>query len=483
MVFRNRWSPVAAILSVVWCVSASAQQPRVLVLDRCPTKPPAAVTEGLLALFIPELISLGVDMAATALSEAAKTKEARGYAESSSFKYYQLSNAAELSRSTRLKCLVFVVGGDGTGTVPEWLDPARSVLNWLSSTPDMYLEIELLKREDNDGLLLAPRLIAVGKVLGDHGWWSRNERGYAVAVSLKDASTLEAFGNAVFSFAGVETGQPYTQDGKDNSSRKLESWPQPVAVPKLPENDVVKEAVADQKTAIATRQEVNAILKRAATPAPQPRKLAVDTEDYLKSLDTFCKTAATWNAKKLPPTIKDDRCPKEVFQARRDLAKTEETQNTKEGLAWAQAYVASVCKPEADAQENCALPAPKAPEVGSTLASVTVTETTEPAKFVQLLATAFNAKKADVVTALNDRLNPQRKAELHGQKSDSEREAREAYEIAILKVQQLEATLSEASDKPASVQLSIQIQLMQAKLDANKAARKAGKAVPYAEFN
>jgi len=44
-------------------------------------------------------------------------------------------------------------------------------------------------------------------------------------------------------------------------------------------------------------------------------------------------------------------------------------------------------------------------------------------------------------------------------------------------------TLSEAIDKPASTQLSIQIQLTQAKLDANKAARKAGKAVPYAEFN
>ena len=117
------------------------------------------------------------------------------------------------------------------------------------------------------------------------------------------------------------------------------------------------------------------------------------------------------------------------------------------------------------------------------LVSVTLTETSEPAKFVQLLGTAFNAKKADVVTVLNDRLNPQRKAELQGQKSDSEREEREAYEIALLKVQQLDATLSEAIDKPASTQLSIQIQLTQAKLDANKAARKAGKAVPYAEFN
>lgn len=480
---RIWWSSIAVILSIVWCVNASAQQPRVLVLDQCPTKPLPVEKESLLALFIPEIISLGVDMAATALSEAAKTKEASVYAESSLFKYYQLSNSAELSRSTKLKCLVFVSGGDGTGTVPQWLDPARGVLKWLSSTPDMYLEIELREREGNDGLLLAPRLIAVGTPLGDHGWWSRNERGYAVAVSLKDASTLGAFGTAVFSFPGLETGQPYTQDGKSNSSRKLDIWPQPIAVPKLPENDVVKEAVAAQKTAIATRQEVNAILKRAATPAPPIRKLAVDTKEYLAKLDAFCNTAAAWNAKKLPPTINDDRCPKEVFEARRDLAKTEETENTNQGLAWAKAYIASECKSAVGAPQNCALPVPKSPEVGSTLASVTVTETTEPTKFVQMVATAFNAKKADVVTSLNDRLNPQRKAELQGQKSDTEREASEAYEIAILKVQQLEASLSEASGKPASTQLSIQIQLTQAKLDANKAARKAGKAVPYMEFN
>lgn len=482
MACRSWWSPIAGILSIAWCVNASAQQPRVLILDQCPTKPPAA-KESLLALFIPEIISLGVDMAATALSEAGKTKEASVYAESSSFKYYQLSNSAELSRSTKLKCLVFVSGGDGTGTVPQWLDPARNVLKWLSSTPDMYLEIELREREDNDGLLLAPRLIAIGKALGGHGWWFRNERGYAVAVSMKDASSFEAFGNAVFSFPGVETGRPYTQDGNDSSSRKLENWPQAIAVPKLPENDVVKEAVADQKTAISTLQEVNGILKRATTPAPKPRIPTVDTAEYLESLDTFCKKAAAWNAKKLPPSINDDRCPKEVFAARRDLAKTEETQNTTGGLAWAKAYVASVCKPAANSPQKCALPAPKASEVGATLVSVTLTETSEPAKFVQLLGAAFNAKKADVATALNDRLNPQRKAELQGQKSDSEREAREAYEIAILKVQQLEATLSEVSDKPASTQLSIQIQLTQAKLDANKAARKAGTAVPYAEFN
>lgn len=110
-------------------------------------------------------------------------------------------------------------------------------------------------------------------------------------------------------------------------------------------------------------------------------------------------------------------------------------------------------------------------------------ETSEASAFLKSLASAFNEDKDKVKTALNDKLNPVRRHELDAQAVATDRDTRQKYQLALLKVAQLDAALQEASGGTASSRKLMEIQLAQAKIDANAAARSAGVSAPFPEFD
>lgn len=113
----------------------------------------------------------------------------------------------------------------------------------------------------------------------------------------------------------------------------------------------------------------------------------------------------------------------------------------------------------------------------------TVAETSEASAFLKALASAFAEDKDKLKTALNDRLNPVRREELEAEKTASDRSARQKYQLALLKVSQIDASLQEASGGTLSSRKLIEIQLVQAKIDANAAARAAGVPAPFADYD
>ncbi len=76
-----------------------------------------------------------------------------------------------------------------------------------------------------------------------------------------------------------------------------------------------------------------------------------------------------------------------------------------------------------------------------------------------------------------------RREELEAEKTASERSARQKYQLALLKVSQIDASLQEASGGTLSSRKRIEIQLVQAKIDANAAARAAGVSVPFSDYD
>lgn len=498
---RKSSGVVKALAFAFLCIAVqygNAQQVRTILTPACPTSPPVdgapKAIPPLLAIIIPELISLGVDVAATALNEAASTKSVSRSSDSEAFNFYSIDSSGELRQSDALGCIVVVAGGEDehTESDPQWLQTARkhNALKWMRSTPDFYLEVALRPHQDNLGLILLPRLIFSKKPFEEPGFWRRDERGYVVAISLKDESTLSSFGAATFTFKEVKPGTALSRDGFAKTERASE-WPLPVTVGPLPENSDITAAVAKQKSASAPYRETNALLKAALKTPPIIKENVAYNRAYLDALSKVCREIVSANLTKPKNPIQDERCPIDLFIARRDLAKVEETENLSISRAWADAYFKRECleknRVEAITVESkdvqiCKLPAPSISEIGLSSVSVALVETTEATKFVKSLAAAFDRKKGDVKTALNDRLNPARRDELEENDAAKKKDARQQYQLSLLKVQQLDAQLREAFDKQESARIAIQIQLVQAKIDANKAALKAGEVAPYPEY-
>jgi hypothetical protein len=495
---------------------ASAQSLQVELRSKCPVTAPAGAGGGqkmavLAGLLIQQVISKGVDIAGSALAAAAKDKVTTLSGESASATYYTVDEKANLVTDTSVGCVVLFTAGSGGASNPEWMSKVTADMTQLKSVPDFYMEIELEHIAANDGIKATPQMLYVGKSLAPgNGWFRKQGKDYVVAVSLSSEETGASFGAMSFSFKNIDTGKAYVRvqpNGLTNQLERIADWPISARLPKLPESDATKEAASDRKTAIASYVEANGILKRAAL-TPLVKTPIESNTAYHDMVRKLCDQIAEANkaipagrSEKLEGTqqrFSDPRCPLALWVAKLAADKASTEAQVASELAWAQAFYTRKCAQNDGFDEQqkddsvpikayryCKLPAYKngQPKVGSYYAGATVVETSEASAFLKSLSAAFNEDKDKVKTALNDKFNPARRDELAAEGVAADRDARQKYQLALLKVSQLDSALQEASGGTASTRKLIGIQLAQAKIDANAAARVAGVSTPFPDFD
>ena len=516
---KAMWKDPARFALLVFCLTlstlADAQSLSVELRSKCPVTAPAASGGGqkmavLAGLLIQQVISKGVDIAGSALSAAAKDKSTTLSGESAPANYYVVDERANLVADTSVGCVVLFTPGSVGGSVPEWLSKVTGEMAQVKATPDFYMEIGLEHIEANDGIKATPQFLYVGQsVAPGSGWFRKQGKDYVVAVSLSSEETGASFGAMSFSFKSTHTGKGYVRvqpDGLSAPLEKIPDWPISARIPKLPESDATKEAVADRKTAIASYVEANGILKRNAL-TPLIKEPIEANGAYQEKVKKLCNQITEANnalpsakgdkAEGSQQRFSDPRCPQALWNAKLTADKASTEAQVASDLAWAQAFFTSKCAQsrfERQLQDDsvpikaymyCKLPDYKngRPKVGSFFAGATVVETSEASTFLKALASAFNEDKDKVKTALNDKFNPVRRDELSTQAVADDRDARQKYQLALLKVSQLDAVLQEASGGTASSRKLIEIQLAQAKIDANAAARKAGGSAPFPDLD
>ena len=494
---------------------AGAQSLHAELRSKCPVTTPAAAGGGqkmavLAGLLIQQVISKGVDIAGSALTAAAKDKATTLSGESASANYYAVDEKANLVADTSIGCVVLFTAGSGGGSGPEWLSKVTAEMAQVKAAPDFYMEIGLEHIEASDGIKATPQFLYVGKSLAPgNGWFRKQGKDYVVAVSLSSEETGASFGAMSFSFKNVDTGKGYVRvqpDGLATQLEKIPDWPISARLPKLPESDATKEATADRKTSIASYIEANGILKRNALTPLVKEPIEVNGA-YQEKVKKLCDQIAEANKALLSAKgdkaegtlqrLSDPRCPQALWNAKLAADKASTEAQLASDLAWAQAFFNSKCAQsrfEQQLQDDsvpikayryCKLPDYKngRPKVGSFFAGATVVETSEASAFLKALASAFNEDKDKVKTALNDKFNPVRRDELSAQAVVADRDARQKYQLALLKVSQVDAALQEASGGTVSSRKLIEMQLAQAKIDANAAARASGVSAPFPDFD
>lgn len=508
---------ILAVCASCW-TAASAQSLKVFMLPGCPVTRPAEAAGGaksmavLTGIVLEQIISKGVDIASSALTAAAKDKVTTLTGESFSTTYYEVDEKGTVAQSTDVGCIVLLSAGATASDAPEWMRriTAAPGLKDIKNVPDFYLEITTERISQSTGFKATPAFLYVGKTLAPgNGWFRKREKDYVVAVSLNAEASGSAFGAMTFSFKNVDTGSAYVQeqpDGLKDELKSLPDWPIPSRLAKLPETDEVKGAVSARKTVIADYMEANAILKRNALPAPLIKK-AIDAEPgYHDAVFKLCTqidmankgSTAAKGDKAEAARFSDARCPVALWDAKRAVEEASTKEQADSDLKWAMSFFAAKCAAAgkhkdnpanpaipSQAYQSCDLPAfeSERPKVGDFFATATVAETSEASAFLKAMASAFAEDKDKLKAALNDRLNPVRREELEAEKTASERNARQKYQLALLKVSQIDASLQEASGGALSSRKLIEIQLVQAKIDANAAARAAGVSAPFADYD
>ncbi|KRB95794.1 hypothetical protein ASE11_18535 [Hydrogenophaga sp. Root209] len=492
--------------------AVSAQSLRVHIVEKCPVtgpaKPPETPTDMAVAagLILQQVISKGVDIAASALTAAAKDKVTTLSGESAVVDYYVVGGKVMLGSNPKMQCIVLLMTGTGSPSNPEWMKKLAFKDNpmGISTVPNFYMEVEL-EHLSNNGLKATPQFIYIGKSLAEgHSWFRKQDKDYVVAVSLNAEESGTSFGAMTFAFKNIDTGTAYARVPPDGLQIALPSrpdWPIPARLPKLPETDLTKEAVAARKTSIASYVEANSILKKQATADPLVKKPIETHTKYTDAVRTLCEEVKAANKSSSDPKsvkadagkFSDPRCPIPLWTAKLDADKAAVDAQKASDLVWATAFFQKNCskgalkneaKGDVREYESCKLPGDNAgTTVGGFYAAATVVETSEASAFLKSVASAFSEDKDKLKTALNDRFNPMRRDELSAEAVASDRDARQKYQLALLKVSQIDAALQEASGGTLSSRKLIEMQLVQAKIDANAAARTAGASAPFPELD
>ena len=513
---------IIKVLIIFACLSgwasAHAQSLRLFLRDSCPVVPAvkpvsadAKAIAALAAVLLEQVIAKGVDIASTALSAAARDRTTKVSGESSVASFYQMNEKGGLALNPEVACIVLLSPGIDQTRHPDWVKEKSDALAKikLDGAPDFYLEVAL---EEKDAVIQAtPRFLYLGKPLESSSWFRKAEKDYVVTLSLNEEATGKAFGSMVFSFGDVVADTPYASaqpDGMQTELKVLPNWPNANRVAKFPLPGEVNDAVSARKTRIADYLEANAILKRAALSTPPLVKQAIDTDQkYQEAVAALCaridavnrNSKSNDNAKAQAARVSDPRCPVDLWKASLEVENQSALAKRNVDTAWASAFFQRNCsqpnrfvdnsvdlKAGTLAYKSCKLPDFEdkfANLAGSFVTSAAVVETSEASAFLKTLASALADNKGKVTTALNDQLNPARREELAAQAATSERDARQKYQIALLKVAQLDASLQENSASPLSSRKLIEIQLAQAKIDANAAARAAGASVPFTDYD
>lgn len=475
------------------CVSAADDgllQTRTEWLSRCPSDPPlptdekaraASLLGALVTAIAPKLIEGAVDSAAEALKAAGQSKTIGSTARTAT-NFYSVSQDADLKAA--VTCLVVVRGKFNEGAVTP-LDWAANTREFRSlARPIVQLEAKIAPLRGLKYFQLVPQYLKVE----DFEEWSffRKDRDFSVAATFTVPGAAQPFGTAEFLIRDVEKGTELRPgDWRLRSAASL-----PIAFP--PESVDAGKAKSKREGEIAPFLLAIDIL----TP-PKPKEFTKAPSVYqdasvVSAAVSLCTGIRTLNGQ-LPKAfeLNDGRCAYPLEKPRDGLeAALEAGHRNAARRSWAQGVC--VYKPGDDATGTPAACTnlKEDPKLSGAVftyitTQVTLSETREGSKFAMFLGNSLAAAKTDVSAALKQKLLPKTQQQLEAEEAGA-RDARTAVIIADLEVTKAEESLAEVlqaeSPKPAAV-TAARIALVKAKIEANKAYRKADLPVPFPELD
>ncbi len=477
----------------------------VLVEPTCPSVAPPLETQSAIGVLLAEgllssLTGSAVDAAGAYFAGATMTKSV-AFKGSVNDTFYTLDGNGDLSLRANSGCLVLVVPGDAA--MKPWFEVARSRSKALMSfdkLPQFYFEAAF---ERSAGV--APTLAVRSKFLHigsfqETGWSYRDDRNYAVALTLRNREDDQPFGVATFSFDRIRPstrGESQTIKFKSDGSKvvdpSIEASLNPAndsqRVAFFPSTPTIEAAVKIQKLVAAPYNKAAQLTNKdtqeplLGEPEWSVRSAAAKSaaQNFVTRLSAFCDSLERLKDKK-PDLPEDARCPVAHLQAVNDLEEARDALKMQMETEWASKFVQlhlGTCKKDNQGKVACAAPPPKQSAYGPFTWEATVVETREPNAFAKAVASAFASNKDKLKADLQNELIPSKREEVKQKAESTERDALVALRLAMLKVEEAEARLLEAVNQPRSAQLVLQAEVLQAKVAANNAARVAGRVAPF----
>jgi hypothetical protein len=430
------------------------------------------------AAVAPKLVSGAVDAAATALSEAGKSKDFSSSARVEG-KFYIVTLEAEQRLSPDIRCMVVERGRFSSSGTKDAAEP------WFR------FEAHVKVLGGMKFFQLEPVYAKVHR-FEQKRWFDAGKRSYSVSITLATPGAASPFASAAFSFADLTEGEEL----RFGDWRLAQARSQPLAFPA--DMADVKRKVEAREKALAPYLLAMDILGPAKPEAPRPPPVLAQ-EPASGALDRFCKAVREHNAKVARQfALNDDRCAVDVEAARLalDRASTQVYRN-KAAKGWAEKLCPNFVDPKTDEGKSqqsvldaCPGASPdsdndKASAVvplGFFATSATLVETRPGSRFAAYLGTALSAAKDDVSKAIVSRVVPDSTPADPAVEDAVARDGRRAIALAELAVTKAEDALAEAQSTEPRVQSKVtqaQIDLLKARIAANDAYRVVGLPVPY----
>ncbi|MFO1252370.1 MAG: hypothetical protein U1E77_14820 [Inhella sp.] len=427
---------------------------------------------------------LGLDFAANALKSAGQSKTVNA---SPAFPLntwmYQLRPDGGLGLHPDLACIQLVAGSFGGAKpaldkpLPDMNEAAWHELVQRIRPSSVRFFFELGVRRplqfgtDKPGLFtLAPRSLYFAG-LADSGffdWFGKPRRSLAIAISIRAEGDADAVTSAQFAFPGVRVG---THLGAEYF-RGLEA----AALAGLPLEEEKATQAASQELVALGSLHAGKKLPPNATTLPEPKGLRKSFEAYCaahQALETTRLQAATAAGAEYQPELLAE-CPVDQRDARWNLAQQTQALATQKLLAKAAQLAAEGQFAERlDCKEAlCSLKVAGRKPIGAVTISATLSEVREARKFVEFLGKVAEELKPELEKRLD---GSAKKAKAEAQ--EFRLQLQETYQLALLKVTLAQQAVNGAS---AEEKGAAEFALLQAKIDANRAARALGLSEPYA---
>lgn len=455
-------------------------QTRVAWLPSCPhqTSPTADAKAriaflGLIAAAIaPKVVEGAVDSAAAALKAAGEAKTSASTATNLSNFYGVTQNADLKVLNTCLTVIRGQFSSNVNRSIAAWAD--NDQLRGLTSVQFM-LEAKVKPLRGNKYFQLVPQYLEVSE-FEDHSLVDRKDRDYTVAVSMSIPGGAQPFGSAELTFKDIGVGT--ISDPNDWRLRGATSMP--IAFPT--ESADATKAKAKREAQMAPYLLAIDIL------SPEAPELSIVPSLYSPAAtyaaDLLCKAIDTFNhGRPKQFQVSDDRCSYKLEAQKAALdAELKKANRSPMRTAWAR----SICKTPTtegsqitgcrELQDDIHLDSP----FTHFTTQLTLSETREGSKFAAFLAAALGAAKADVANVIKEKVLPKTQAQREAE--SDERTAVLLSDLEVTKAEEvLAATLLVEPTKPADI-TAARIALLKAKIDCNKAYRKANLPVRFTEL-
>jgi hypothetical protein len=502
------------LLSVtVCCTSVNAQTYQAVVVDTCPITDSTnkinkqSIGVALMGSLATNVAKGLVNAAGVALTKAAEPKTTTVAVDPTVEKFYKVSTKDGLMFGLEGKCLIVY----SLGATPSEYASAKTSDRLLSrlkesvrtkaiegnGTVKLYLELRIAQlAADSEGFHLEPRYFYTSEFL-ETGWTRSDRRDQVFTVSFAATSDGVSFANATFSMTNTREGVPYGKCEDNSFDKSLCPAAQNVGFKEsrsaflkfMPKGDAVDKAIEEQERILTPYLQVEAALNAKPETLQVARsdldqRVVVAREAYCKELKT-AKVTGFVSASALEPT-----CAPSLTIAKEALDKIIVQTESRNSATWARKRALDLCRINFENWDKAVAkttplscePAENASKaVGSVEISITLAETANAAKWLQIFAKAFNDSKEDLNQAITTSLDREGRSTAAATAAESLKEAQDAARLSLIDVKISEQNLAESTSTSASARTALEKSVISAKLNANKLHRKL-KPVPFMPF-